>query len=75
MGHVLFGQYSSVLEKYIKHIKTKQKLQEKSCTSSPRNVLLRFRSVQCAIFDNWYFYPDTKNSFWYTPKYVSAKLK
>lgn len=46
MGHVLFGQYSSVLEKYIKHIKTKQKLQEKLCTSSPRNVLLRFRSVQ-----------------------------
>lgn len=57
MGHVLFGQYSinSVLGKYIKHIKTKQKFREQLCTFGPRNVLLRFHSVQRAISNNWYF--------------------
>lgn len=74
MGHVLLGQYSinSVLEKYIKHIKTNRKFREQLRTSSPRNVLLWFHSVQCAISDNWYFYPDTKNSVSYTR--VSPKL-
>lgn len=78
MGQVLFGHYSinSVLEIYIyiKRIKTKLKFQEQLCTSSPRNVLLWFHSVKCAISDNWYFYPDTKNSVSYTCKYVSPKL-
>lgn len=56
MGHVLFGQYSinTVLEKYMKHIKTKQKFQEQLCIVAPgmcyldsilNNVLLLITST------------------------------